>query len=278
MNMHAVVREAGVVGVRQRALPSLGPLDVLVRVRAAGICRTDLQVARGELGAVDPIVLGHELSGEVVATGTNAEFPRGLPVSAIPWQEDSWLGIDRDGAFATHVVLHRDQVLPLPPMPWTHGAYVEPVAAALGADVAPQARSAVVLGTGRIAELTARVLRLRGTDVVVTDEADGADADLVVEARPLPTVLHRALDAVRPGGTIVLKSRADATLELPLQRAIAREVTIRAVGHGSFTRAVDLLSGGQLFIDDLLGPSFPIEDWAEAFAAGEGQKVFLVPS
>jgi alcohol dehydrogenase, propanol-preferring len=66
--------------------PSPGPGQVLVRVRACAVCRTDLHVFDGELTEPTlPLVLGHQIVGEVIGAGEGAErFPEGARVG-IPW-------------------------------------------------------------------------------------------------------------------------------------------------------------------------------------------------
>lgn len=70
----------------QRALPRPGAHQVLLRVRACGICRTDLHVVDGELSEpVLPLIPGHQIVGEVVETGTLADtFADGARVG-VPW-------------------------------------------------------------------------------------------------------------------------------------------------------------------------------------------------
>ena len=63
------------------ALAALQPGDVLVRIRAAGLCHTDLEVIEGQLGYPMPIVLGHEAAGTVEEIGQEVEGLRpGDPV------------------------------------------------------------------------------------------------------------------------------------------------------------------------------------------------------
>jgi alcohol dehydrogenase, propanol-preferring len=66
--------------------PEAGPGQLLVRVRACGVCRTDLHIAHGELAhPALPLVLGHEIVGTVVETGAGTEgFASGDRVG-IPW-------------------------------------------------------------------------------------------------------------------------------------------------------------------------------------------------
>src|SRR5438105_3814761 len=56
--------------------PEPGPGEVLVRVRACGVCRTDLHIADGELDAPRlPLVLGHQIVGERADTGARVGIP-----------------------------------------------------------------------------------------------------------------------------------------------------------------------------------------------------------
>src|SRR3954466_7438031 len=63
--------------IEQVTATALAPSDVLVRVRAAGLCHTDLEVIDGSLRYPMPIVLGHEAAGVVERTGAAA---RGVKV------------------------------------------------------------------------------------------------------------------------------------------------------------------------------------------------------
>lgn len=71
--------------VEQREVPTPGPNQVLLRVRACGVCRTDLHIVDGELPDIRlPIVPGHEIVGEVVSCGPGADFKTGLRLG-VPW-------------------------------------------------------------------------------------------------------------------------------------------------------------------------------------------------
>jgi propanol-preferring alcohol dehydrogenase len=111
-------------------VPEPGPGEVLLRVRAAGICATDLKLRAGETKPAPslPHIPGHEVAGEVVAgdtelpVGTRAacyllyscghceECERGLPVLCA---EATRLGLDRDGGMAEYVRLPAAHVLPI---------------------------------------------------------------------------------------------------------------------------------------------------------------------
>jgi propanol-preferring alcohol dehydrogenase len=86
--MRAMVLDAASLPLRLSELPvpRPGPEQVLIRVHACGLCRTDLHVADGELAEPKlPLVLGHEVVGSIVELGERAErFPVGARVG-IPW-------------------------------------------------------------------------------------------------------------------------------------------------------------------------------------------------
>lgn len=247
--MNALVRRNGAVALVDVAPPT----GCVVDVAFAGVCRTDVAVARGSIAVAEGRVLGHELSG----------WLDGQPVSVIPFVDRSWLGVDVDGAFADRVAVPRACVVPLPDgMSMLHGAYVEPVAAALGvlAVVKPGMRVAIG-GANRIAALTARIVEAVGARRV------DREADVAIE-HDGGVDLGRVVD----GGIVVLKSRAARDVVLPAGELVARSLTVRGISHGSFTDAVAWLHAQRIAIDDLLAAPRPLADFAAAFAASESQK------
>jgi alcohol dehydrogenase, propanol-preferring len=86
--MRAMVLTAPGSPLVLQALPSPepGPDQVLLQVRACGVCRTDLHIAEGELAEPKlPLILGHEIVGTVVGRGSNVErFSLGERVG-VPW-------------------------------------------------------------------------------------------------------------------------------------------------------------------------------------------------
>ena len=71
----AVLHAAGDLRVEQVPVPTLGPDDALVRVRACGICASDVHYyVHGRIGThvvEEPMIVGHEVAGDVVAVGSN---------------------------------------------------------------------------------------------------------------------------------------------------------------------------------------------------------------
>jgi propanol-preferring alcohol dehydrogenase len=115
--------------------PAPGPGQVLLEVRACGVCRTDLHVADGELaGAKLPLVLGHEIVGQVLERGPGAgRFAPGERVG-VPWlgwtcgvcpycrtgrenlcDRARFTGFQIDGGYAERTVADERFCFPIPP-------------------------------------------------------------------------------------------------------------------------------------------------------------------
>ena len=114
-------------------VPSPGPGEVLLRVRACGVCRTDLHIAAGELPPHrSPLIPGHQIVGDVVASGPPSAYGAGERVG-VSWlggtdgtcrycrsgrenlcDHPSFTGYDVDGGFAEYAVARSDFVYSLP--------------------------------------------------------------------------------------------------------------------------------------------------------------------
>lgn len=120
--------------IEERPVPEIGPKEVLVKVAACGVCRTDLEYLKveGVTPKPPPIILGHEPSGIVEAAGAEVSGlkvgARVIIVPTIPCMECTncrggrgnlclnmvTIGADRDGAFAEYVVAPEQVVYSLP--------------------------------------------------------------------------------------------------------------------------------------------------------------------
>lgn len=120
--------------LEQRPTPLPNDGEILVRVSACAVCRTDLHVVDGDLPDTQlPIVPGHEIVGRVEAVGAGVtQFALGARVG-IPWlggtcgvcafcegghenlcDRPTFTGYTRDGGFASHVVADANYAFPLP--------------------------------------------------------------------------------------------------------------------------------------------------------------------
>jgi propanol-preferring alcohol dehydrogenase len=135
-NMRAMVLDRpGVdLAMRERPVPQPGNGEILIEVKACGVCRTDLHVVDGELPNPKlPIVPGHEIVGRVAAIGAGVlGFAPGERVG-IPWLGHTcgvcpycrsgrenlcdaplFTGYTRDGGYATHTIAAANYCFPLP--------------------------------------------------------------------------------------------------------------------------------------------------------------------
>lgn len=114
--------------------PTVGDSEVLIQVRACGICRTDLHLAEGDLPLkITPVVLGHQVVGTVAATGANvSNLTKGMRVG-VAWlhntcgkcrycrtgrenlcESAAFTGWNRHGGFADLMTASADFVYPIP--------------------------------------------------------------------------------------------------------------------------------------------------------------------
>ncbi len=291
--MFALVRNADSVAwqdVRPESSDygSLGPYEVEIRVRLVGLCRTDLAVANGELAVAVPRILGHEFVGEVVARGRLVEIAVGASVSANPvlvcghcqrcrsgWQEAcplaKFLGVDCDGAIAESIVLPAQNLWIMPAeMDDRLAAMLEPVAACAAvtnAAISKQDRG-LIAGDSRLARLTHRILLATGFEHVeccLTPQTDSYD--FAIETEGTTASMDRLLNALRPRGVLVLKSRPIEPVSLDIRRWLAKEPQIHAVNYGSFSAAREMLVQSRIELTDLLGPIWPVTEFAAALHA-----------
>ncbi|SBT06952.1 putative Alcohol dehydrogenase [Candidatus Accumulibacter aalborgensis] len=229
--------------------PIPGPGEALLRVRFAGICRSDRQVMLGLYGPRDGSILGHECSAEVLSS---AYWPAGTPVAVNPLLPDgSFLGINRPGCFAETIAVPEACVLVLPPeLDLLKAAAAEPVAACGAILLSPLHGRVAVAGQGRIRALCEAILRHCGFEPLEDPEA--GSCDWVIETDPRPAALQRALELLRPGGSLILKSRHPGKIELPLNLLIERELKFEARRYLPFDQALELLAG--LDLSPLLAP------------------------
>jgi D-arabinitol dehydrogenase (NADP+) len=187
----ARIERPGQSSVITTAEPTVGADDVLIKVRAAGICGTDLHIFKGEYEAEYPIIPGHEFSGEVAAVGANViNFKVGDRVTAdpnIPCNRCSYcqrnepnqcrnlkaIGVTRSGAFAEYVVAPEGNVFAIGDLSYGAAALIEPLACVVWGIKRVEVQAgdtALVFGAGPMGTLVAQAIKQAGAvRVVVTD-------------------------------------------------------------------------------------------------------------
>ena len=170
------------------AVPAPGAGEILIKVSACGVCRTDLHIVDGELqGGRLPIVPGHEIVGTVAARGARAErFSEGERVG-VPWlgwacgrcehcragrenlcEEARFTGFDRDGGYAEYALADERFCFALPPSFGDAEAAPLLCAGLIGyraLAMAGDARRIGIYGFGAAAHIVAQVAAFQGREL-----------------------------------------------------------------------------------------------------------------
>jgi alcohol dehydrogenase, propanol-preferring len=223
----------------ERPVPEPGPGQLLLRVRACAICRTDLHLLDGELEVASlPRVLGHQIVGTVAGTGRRVGVPWlgwtcGRCAACRSGRENlcpqaRFTGRDLDGGLADHVVADRRFCFPLPDGPDAQAAPLL-CAGLIGhraLRMCGDARRVGIYGFGAAAHIVCQVARWQGREVLAFtrpgDTAAQAFArrlgagwagpsgapppaalDAAIVFAPDGALVPLALRALAPGGTVV---------------------------------------------------------------------------
>jgi alcohol dehydrogenase, propanol-preferring len=229
-------RPGGSLRLTEVPRPEPGPGELLVRVHACGVCRTDLHVVDGELTEGRyPIIPGHQIVGSVVARGREAgEAPAIGSRVGIPWlgytcgscgfcradQENlcddaEFTGYQRPGGFAEYVVADARFCFPLPP------AYPDEQAAPLlcagligyrALRMAGDAQRLGFYGFGNAAHILTQIATFEGRQVYAFTRPGDAESQFFARSlgaewagatdQPAPAELDAAI-IFAPDGTLV---------------------------------------------------------------------------
>jgi len=301
------------------AAPEPPPGEARVRVRLAGICNTDLELVKGYypyagvpghefVGEVEaapgaPEWVGRRVVGEInAACGACAQCRAGRRTHC---ERRTVLGIlNRNGAFAEALLLPIANLHAVPDdVPDEIAVFTEPVAAAL--EIHQQVSigasdTVVVLGDGKLGQLIAQTLAATACRLLVIGRqparraalaalglrAAGEEAlptrsaDVVVECTGNPEGLEMARRAVRPRGTIVLKSTYHGRASLDISSVVVDEITLIGSRCGPFAPALQALREGTVRVGHLVEGRYALAQGLLAFAqAGRpgALKVLLAP-
>lgn len=311
-----VMKEGGPRLEREHAAPCLptGSEPGLVRVRTlvAGICNTDLEIARGYMGFHG--VLGHEFVGE--ATGGKWKGRRVVGGINFGCGNCTWCaeGLSRhcptrrvlgilgaDGVLAEEFLIPEQNLLPVPDSVSDEAAaFAEPVGAAC--EILEQLghverADALVLGAGKLGSVVAQVLVASGFRVdlagrhlgrlqwmrergvrLVDGTPDRRDYGLVVEATGTTEGLRIAIDCTRPRGHLVLKTTVAGVHEIDLAPVVINEISIVGSRCGQFAPALDMLADDRVSVEPLIEARYALANVEEAFehAGRRGVRKVLV--
>jgi len=301
MNMLALYLDE-TLALKELPVPELQVGEVLIRVRLAGICRTDLEVLKGYHGFQG--IPGHEFLGEVAGPADSPWLGRrvvgdiNIGCGACPeclgglahhCRNRQVIGLKgRNGGFAQYLSLPEANLYEVPPEIADDAAvFTEPLAAALqvldAAPISPDSR-ALVVGDGSLGLLISWVLALQGAQVHLVGhypehlqlaraygvvswlEEDFTEKDfaVAVEASGSPGGLDLALSRVRPRGTVVLKSTYQGRYDLDPAALVVPEVRLAGCRCGPFNAALRLLRRGWIDPRPLIQARFPLSRGIEA--------------
>jgi len=262
--------------------PSPGAGQVVVRVKASGLCHSDVGYMHGVIPITQPMpaILGHEVAGVITAVGAGvADFVAGDPVVSTGTAAD-FPGVSRAGAYAEYVVLTAANLVRVPDgLDWAQAAAATDAGitsytgVVVDGGVAAGDRVAIV-GLGGLGMTGARIAVLQGatvygveprketwpiakenglTDVFAdVEELAGMDLDVIVDFAGFGTTTAGAIRAVKPGGLVVLVGLGKTEWTMHSMDLVVRKVRL----HGSTTAGnpahlqgvIDLMTSGDLKI------------------------------
>ncbi|HJR80685.1 MAG TPA: alcohol dehydrogenase catalytic domain-containing protein [Anaerolineales bacterium] len=279
------------------------PNEALIKIRRAGICSTDLELIKGYYPYIG--ILGHEFVGEVVEADDASWVSQRVvgEINVVCQQCEQCLGgrsthcenrtvlgiVNRDGTFAEFTQLPITNLHRIPAsVPDEMAVFTEPLAAALEIQQQIQIKPTdrvLLVGAGRLGQLIAQTLTLTGCDLRVvarhTDQQSLLKArgikiiteedihpwrwDVVVEATGSPDGFALARKAIRPRGTLVMKSTYKGEVSVNFSSIVVDEINIIGSRCGPFEPAVRLMESRQVDPTSLIAEEFSLEDALKAF-------------
>jgi len=265
----AILTEKSKIVVTETEKPIPGPEEVLVQMKAVGICGTDLSIYRGEWPVEFPMIMGHEAAGTIAKLGSSVNaFGKGQRIVVEPglscgkcwfcrrgsyYHCDSikYIGIDAGiGAFAEYFTAPAERCYRIPEnMSWEEAAFFEPLGCALHAmDLFPQTwgESVAVLGPGVAGLCFVQLAKLRGAEKVILTGTrserlslgEQLGADVTIDIKKDTGVIERILGETNGRGvdqTIVACGAGQAVRDaISMTRRQGRIIV-----YGVFTEPVD---------------------------------------
>jgi 2-desacetyl-2-hydroxyethyl bacteriochlorophyllide A dehydrogenase len=209
--------------------------EVLIKVRASGICGTDIHIFKAEYFSNFPIVAGHEFSGEIVEVGEEVtQFKPGDRVTADPnifcdkcyfckinknnhCLDLDCIGVTRNGSFAEYVTVPEKCVFPIPDnISYPEAALAEPLACVVygvrRSNIKP-GEKVLIFGAGAIGLLLMSLLKMSGASQVVMVDISQKKLDFAQAMGASEVILNdgnleKKLKAIAPWGFELV---ADAT-------------------------------------------------------------------
>jgi L-iditol 2-dehydrogenase len=287
-------------------MPRPGPDEVLIKVEACGICGSDVHGYDGSSGRrIPPLVMGHEASGVVAASGTNVtDLREGAPVtfdSTVYCGKCEYcergqmnlclyrqvLGVStadfrREGAFAEYLVVPRHIIYSLPDgLAFTEAAMVEPLSVAVHAvaiSELPKNSTALVIGAGMIGLLVLQVLRDAGCSTVIVSDVDDSRLKLAKDLGAAVTINAKSTDTAEEvrrhtgglGADVALEAVGSTPTVQTAIESVRRGGTVTLIGNVVPTVEIPLQSvvSRQIRLQGSAGSSGEYPECIEMLASG----------
>lgn len=314
----ARLHSVGDLQLHEEPIPVPGTDETLVRVTAVGLCGSDLHwFGEGSIGDArlsKPLVLGHEFAG-VTASGQRVAIDPAVPCEECEFCREGNPNLCRALKFAGHgsedgglrewVAWKSRCLFPLPDtLSDADGAMLEPLGVAIHALDLGKLRAGMrvgVFGCGPIGLLLLQVARSAGaSDILVTEpllhRLDAAkhfgakewdreqEVDVVFECAGANGAVRDAINAVRPGGRVVLVGIPDddqTTFPAAVARRKGLTIMLSRRMKNTYPRAIRMVHDGTVDVRSMVTHSFPLEQIEQAFAVAsrrEGLKVIVEPA
>ena len=194
--MKAAVYNGKGIKIEDVSTPQFLDSQALIRVKAAGICGTDLAIIKGDLPTPTPLILGHEFAGEVVKIGkkvdkswigkhVTSEINSNIDNTCFFCQRKIYtqcvsrkaIGIDINGAFAEYIAVESYLLHEFPKsITYEEATFIEPLAAAYQTfEMMPlekDDKKVAIFGLGKLGLLLAQVAKKKGLDIITIDGSD----------------------------------------------------------------------------------------------------------
>jgi len=218
--------------VREIPVPEPGPTQVLIRIRASGLCYTDVHIASGALGVKFPHVLGHEPVGEIVAVGSAVATRKKGDRVGVPWVQAGcgrceWClrgkpmfcanavgtGIQTQGSHAEYMLAEAAATMLVPEaLAWEQAAPVFCAGYTVWsgfriAQPRPRDRVAVV-GVGGLGHLAVQYAKAAGFDVIAMTHSK--DKEALLRQLGADEVVHDGRGLAEAGGADVILATSNS--------------------------------------------------------------------
>ena len=241
--------------LHDKEVPVPGPDEVIVDVKAVGICGSDVHGYTGSTGRrTPPMVMGHEFSGTVARFGDSVsgieEEDEVIVSPMFPYDgigQRQVVGVNQPGAYAEQALVHKSMLYPKPEsMSWNDAAMCEPLSIAMHAiSRTPIAMmdTVVVVGAGTIGLLVLQCARRCGAGTIVVTDMSPHRLDLAKQVGADVTVNIRDQDPVATVMELTNQVGADVAIEaVGLTKSVQQaHAMVRVGGHVTWIGNSDLM-------------------------------------